>query len=212
MVSFSWNYDRCFGMDTFENQITSRIYGNGRGWTFSQKDFADLSGRSTGDWSLHQLAEAGTIRRVLRGLYEYPRYSEFLQTTLSPDIDGAARALARKFGWRIQPNGEMALNLIGLSTQVPGRAVYLSDGPTRSYTIGATELVFRHAALKDIGFKHRESGLIVQALKALGKNRIDEPVIGKIRAWLPESKRGKIRAETKRSTSWIYEAILKITA
>jgi hypothetical protein len=85
---------------------------------------------------------------------------------LSPDTDQVARALARKFNWRIQPSGATALNLLGLSTQVPARAVYLSDGPDRSYTVGNTGLDFEHTALKEVGFKLRESGLIVQALKS----------------------------------------------
>jgi hypothetical protein len=196
---------------TFKTQIVSRIYGNQRGWTFSQKDFADLAGRSMADWTLFRLEETGTIRRVLRGLYEYPRYSELLQAPLTPDIDKVAQALARKFGWRIQPNGELALNRMGLSTQVPGRAVYLSDGPTRRYTIGQSTLEFRHTKLKEAGFKHAESGLIVQALRSLGQERIDAGVIAKIRAWLPEKMRAKVRKDTQRATAWVYEAIVKIT-
>lgn len=198
-------------MQTFENQIVSRIYGTGRGWSFFQGDFGDLAGRPTTDWNLFQLAESGTIRRVFRGIYDYPRYSELLQTQLSPDIESVAQALARKFGWRIQPNGEMALNLIGLSTQVPARALYLSDGPTRSYTIGKTTLAFRHTKLKEARFKHRESGLIVQALRALGQERIDAAVIAKIRAWLPEQMRAKVRKDTQRATAWVHEVIMKIT-
>ncbi len=91
-----------------------------------------------------------------------------------------AQAIARKFNWRIQASGDAALNLLGLSTQVPGRYTYLSDGPDRSYQIGKTTLSFKKSALKNIGFKHRESGLIVHALKALGKDQIDSKVIDKI--------------------------------
>jgi Family of unknown function (DUF6088) len=199
-------------MQTIENKIVSRIYGNGRGWTFSQKDFADLAARSTTDWALHRLQGSGTIRRVLRGLYDYPRFSEFLQVELSPSLDSVAQALARKFGWQIQPSGATALNLIGLSTQVPGRVVYLSDGPDRTYRIGKTSLLFEHATLKEAKFKHQESGLIVQALKSLGQERVDDAVIEKIRRWLPARMRAKVRAETKRATGWVYEAIAKITA
>jgi hypothetical protein len=134
-----------------------------------------------------------------------------LQAPLSPDIDSVAQALARKFGWRIQPDGEMALHLIGLSTQIPGRAIYLSDGPKRSYTIGQTSLVFRHTALKEAGFKHRESGLIVQALRALGQERVDAAVKAKIRVWMPERLRAKVRKDTQRATGWVHEVIVEIT-
>ena len=198
-------------MQGAENNLVSRVYGNGRGWAFSRKDFKDLGEGSTIGWNLMQLEDSGTIRRVLRGVYDYPRYSELLQAQLSPDIDSVAQALARKFGWRIQPGGEMALHLIGLSTQVPAKAIYLSDGPKRSYTIGQTSLVFRHATLKEAGFKHRESGLIVQALRALGQERIDDTVKVKIRAWLPERLRAKVRKDTQRATGWVHEVIVEIT-
>ena len=74
---------------------------------------------------------------------------------------------------------------MGLSTQVPARWVYLSDGPGREYVLGAVTLGFRKAALKDAGFTHRESGLLVQALKALGRERVDAAVITHLRAWAP---------------------------
>ncbi len=65
------------------------------------------------------MAERGVIRRVIRGLYDYPAYSKLLKKSLSPDIDQVAHTLARKFGWPIQISGNAALNLVGLSTQVP---------------------------------------------------------------------------------------------
>ena len=137
----------------------------------------------------------GEIRRVIRGIYDYPQFSKLLDQHLSPDIDQVAQALARKFRWRIQPSGATALNFLGLSTQVPARAVYLSDGPDRTYQVGNTALAFEHTALKEAGVKLKESGLIVQALKALGQERITPEVIAKIRAWLPESLRGKVLTE-----------------
>lgn len=106
-----------------------------------------LGSRRAIDSALHRLAGKGQVRRVIRGLYDYPRFSELLKQQLSPEIGQVARALARKFRWRIQPTGATALNLLGLSTQVPSRAVYLSDGPDRNYKIGSTSLVFEHTAL-----------------------------------------------------------------
>jgi hypothetical protein len=140
----------------------------------------------------------------------YPRFSKFLDQSLSPDVDQVARALARKFRWRIQPSGATALNFLGLSTQVPARAVYLSDGPDRDYQIGNTALAFEHTALKESGIELKESGLIVQALKSLGQEQITPEIILKIRAWLPESLRAKVLADTKTVTGWVYSAIQQI--
>lgn len=196
---------------TIENKMSYRIRGNGSGWAFSPKDFLDLGGRPTVDSALHRLTQRGEVRRVVRGIYDYPRFSKLLDQQLSPDVDQVARAIARKFGWRIQPSGAIAANLLGLSTQVPARAVYLSDGPDRSYKIGNTTLAFEHTALKEAGFKLRESGLIVQALKSLGPERVTSEVISKIRAWLPEALRAKVLTDTRTATGWVYTAIQQIT-
>jgi hypothetical protein len=195
---------------SIENKAIRRIRGNGDGWAFSPRDFLDLGGRRTVDSALHRLTERGHIRRVIRGVYDHPRFSKFLGEQLSPDVDQVARALARKFRWRIQPSGATALNLLGLSTQVPARAVYLSDGPDRVYQIGNTALVFENTALKEAGVELRESGLIVQALKSLGPERITPEVVAQIRAWLPKHLRTKVLADTKTATGWAYAAIQQI--
>lgn len=204
-------------MQTIENKIVSRIYGRGRGWAFSANDFSADFGRSTVDWVLYNLLVAGTIRRVYRGMYDYPKYSELLQQQLSPDFDQVAQAFARKFNWRIQPSGDAALNLLGLSTQVPGRLVCLSDGPNRQYQVGDSgdstnhfTLEFKKSALKDVGFKYRESGLLVQALKALGKERIDDAVIATLRKQLDEATCKRVLRDTVTATGWVYDAIKRI--
>lgn len=199
-------------MQSIEDRIVSRIYGRGRGWAFTPNDFIGDFPRANIDKSLSMLVRQKTIRRVYRGVYDYPKYSEILQQELSPDFDQVARALARKFNWRITPTGDAALNLLGLSTQVPGRPVYLSDGPSRRYKIDNFTLEFKKAALKDVGFKHRESGLTVQALKALGKERINDEVIGAIRSQLDEKARKRVLKETVTATGWVYDAIKRICA
>jgi hypothetical protein len=196
-------------MHSIEDKIVSRIYGNGRGWAFSQADFADLGSRAATDKALQRLAARGTIRRALRGIYDYPRHSEKLARELSPDMDQVARALARKFGWRIQATGPAALNLLGLSTQVPGRIAYLSDGPDRMYRVGGQALAFEHTVMKEAGFKYRESALLVQALKALGPDRISADTAGKLRVFLG-GLRAKVLRDTRTASGWIRDTILRI--
>ncbi len=193
-----------------QNEIVSIIYGNGRGWAFSQNDFLHLGSRSAIDIAMHRLEKKGTIRRVIRGIYDYPVYSNNLKTLLSPEIDQVARALARKFGWRIQISGESALNFLGLSTQVPARIIYLSDGPHRTYRVRTYTITFRHTLIKEAVFKLRESNLIVQALRSLGSQQISPDTIEKIRKWLNPSMRQKVLKDTRTAVGWIYEAIRQI--
>ena len=197
-------------MQSTENKILSRIYGHGRGWAFFSKDFSAEFGSFNIDKALSDLSKNGKIRRICRGMYDYPKYSDLLGQELSPDHEQVAQAFARKFNWRILPSGDAALNLLGLSNQVPGKFIYLSDGPKRNYSILSYELEFKKTALKEIGFKQRESGLIVQSLKALGKERITTEIIEKIRKQIKQEKFAKIRKETKTVTGWVYDAIKEI--
>lgn len=195
---------------TIENKVLSRVYGNGRGWAFSQVDFSGLGTRSAIDVSLHRLVARGTIRRVMRGVYDYPMDSKMLGRTLSPDMDQVARALARKFGWRIQPTGPAALNLLGLSTQVVARIAYLSDGPDRTYSVKGQELIFQHTVLKEAVFKLRESSLLVQGLKTLGQDRITADTERKLRRFIRDDLRAKVLKDTRTASGWIRDTILNI--
>ena len=120
-------------MQSTGNRIYKRVCGKGRAWAFSEKDFWDIGTRVSVRVELFRLAQNGKIRRVMRGVYDYPRFSEMLGQWLSPDLNQVAEALARKFGWHIQSSGDTELNLLGLSTQVPGKIVYFSDGPNRIF-------------------------------------------------------------------------------
>jgi hypothetical protein len=186
------------------------IVGHGRGWAFSSSDMMTKFSRQQSDNLLSDLVKDGKIRRVSRGIYDYPKYSELLQKELLPDIDQVARAYARKFNWRIEVSGESALNLLGLSTQIEGKYTYLSDGANRSYEVFGTTLEFKKTSLKNIGFKHKESSLVVQALKALGKEQINDEVISKIKKQIDTKKCSSILKDTKSTTVWIYEAIKRI--
>ncbi len=197
-------------MQSIENKVISRIYGRGRGWAFSQKDFASIAGRSAIDLALHRLEKKGTIRRVIRGIYDYPRYSKKLGQQLSPDIDQVARAIARKWRWDIQPSGPAALSILGLSTQIPAKYLYQSNGPDRSYKVGKTQIAFQKVPPKETGFKHHESYIIVQALKSLGAQHITRGTISKIRNWLDPKLRDQVMKDTRTVAEWIYDAIRDI--
>jgi hypothetical protein len=197
-------------MYSVEDKILDRIKCHSFGWCFSSKDFADLGSQSALDVSLSRLESKGNIRRIMRGLYDYPEYNDLLKRKLSPDFDQIAQALARKFRWKIQPTGIAALNYFGLSTQVPGRITYLTDGPTKSYHVLDITLEFQNTSLKDSRLKHPKSELIVQALKSMGENRIDEATLAEIRKHLNVSEREEILDDTKYVASWIYNFIKKI--
>ena len=199
-------------MQSIENRIVARIYGNGRGWVFSQVDFADLGVRSTIDWALSKFEKEGTIHRLFRGMYYYPQESKLLKVLLSAEIPRIAQALARKFGWNIEPSGETALNILGVSTQVPAKYVYITNGRSKTYELGKMGLQFKKGMLKETGFTHAESSILVQALRAYGKENLTRANLIKFRNAINPSKHAQILKDTRGLTGWIHRAIQEICA
>lgn len=196
-------------MKPIAGQIEDRIKEHDPEWCFSPKDFMDLAGRDGLDQAFSRLCRSGNIRRIGRGLYDVPRYSELLKTTLGPSPDQAAEAIARKHGWRIQPTGINAANQLHLSTQVPGQIFYLSDGPTKTVKIGNTSIHFKHKTPKDL-ISNPLSALVIQALKYLGREQVDEQTIRKIREQLTEEQIRQLLDDARFVTDWIVEVIHEI--
>ena len=181
------------------------------GWAFSSTDLIKNFDKQQIDNVLSDLVKAKKIRRVSRGIYDYPKYSDFLKKELNPDIEQVSRAYARKFNWRIEVSGDSALNNLNLSTQIQAKYIYLSDGPNKSYKLFNDVVIeFKKSVLKDIGFKYKESSLIVQALKSLGKEHITNEIINKIKDQIDSKMYEKILNDTQTTTVWVYEIIKQI--
>jgi len=195
---------------TTQKKIEDRIVSNGTGSIFTTSDFTDLASSGSANRALLRLEEADVIRRIIFGVYEYPEYNEFLGEHIVPSPDKVAQALARKFGWTIVPCGDTALNLLGLSTQVPAVWSYVSDGTYKEYTFDKTTIKFKKTTNKDISKLSYKTALVVQALKALGKENVSDSILFKLKKGLAKAEKKKMLEEAKIVTSWIYELIKKI--
>ena len=197
---------------TPKNQILSRIYGRGRGWAFTPNDFIkDFKRWEVGD-SLEDLTNENKIRRIRRGLYDYPLYSELLNKTVAPDMEQVANALARKFAWRIQPTGETVLNYLGLSTQIMGNYIYLSDGPSKKYGILGQTLEFKHTNLKEATLQNKTAAIVVQAIKATGEGNITPEFLNKLKEKFSKEEWQKIKKDSIKAPIWVYNYISEIAA
>ncbi|OQA82047.1 MAG: hypothetical protein BWY31_03456 [Lentisphaerae bacterium ADurb.Bin242] len=196
--------------NSIKNRIFARIYGHGKGWTFSTFDFMSEFKRYEIDCALSSLWRENKIRRICRGIYDYPVYSSILKRNAAPDINAIAAALARKFRWQIYPTGDTALNYFGISTQIPGRTIYLTDGPSRTFELECGVLEFKHSAQKEIVFKYPESALVVQGIRALGNERITPAIIEVLRSKFDAELWRKIKKDTIAVAGWIYETVSKI--
>ena len=191
-------------------KILARIYGSGRGSVFTTKDFLDLASHQAVRKALGRFTNEGTIRRLTRGVYDYPAFSSLLNAPASPDPDAIARAIARAHGWTILPAGETALNLLGLSTQVPAQWQYFSDGPSKTFEWQDGILVFKHRTNKETTVLSPKTALLVQALKTLGESRIDDSVMATLRAKFEKKERARAIREARYATSWVYEFIKRL--
>src|ERR1700733_674038 len=190
-------------MQTMQDQIVARITRLGPGKAFSAKDFLDIASRGTIDMTLSGLKRRGTIRRIRRGLYDMPKINAALGGELSPDIDEAARAIARRQRWKIVPEGAWAANLLGLSTQVPAKITYLTDGPNKEVPIGRRSIHFKHARPKAMAGLEGKLALVVQALRYLGKEGVGPREIETLRAALSPAEKRKLVKDAQFGVDWI---------
>ena len=198
------------GISSNANKIKEKILNSKDGTIFTSVDFADIAENSRVGVILSRLEADGIIRRIMRGIYDKPIYNEFLREYVAPSPSLVAEAIARNFGWSIVPCGDTALNILGLSTQVPAVWSYVSDGTYKEYSFDNTTIKFKKTTNKEISKLSYKTALIIQALKALGKENITFDIIEKLKGNLTDEEKEKALFEAKTATSWIYEYIKEI--
>ncbi len=197
-------------MQSIDSKIISRIYGRGKGCVVTPGDFLDLGSRQAVDLALHRLAKKGTLRRLARGLYDYPRIDPELGL-LSPTIEATVKALKGRDKILLQPSGGYAANLLGLSDQVPMKIVFLTDGPTRRVQIGKQIIMLKHTTPRAMTTAGRISGLVIQALRHLGQRQVDDAVVANLQKRLSASDKKVLLRDLRYAPAWIA-AILRQVA
>ena len=191
-------------------EIKNRIELAEPGTIFVTSDFTDIATMTTVRKCLGRQVEQKSIRRIIDGVYEKPVYSNLLNEYIPTNPELVAYAIARNFHWTIAPCGDVALNKLGLSTQVPVVWSYISDGPYRKFAWDNITLSFKHRANREISFMSEISTLVVEALKTLGKERIDDKIIITLKYILPDKEKEIILEETTGVSEWIYATIRKV--
>lgn len=197
--------------DTAQARVLGRMLRDTRR-VYTTKDFLDLGARAAVDQALMRLADSKTVQRIGRGLYRIPGTNPRLGIDLAPDIDEIAQALARKTGSRVVPSGAVAANSLGLSTQVPAKPVYLTDGRTRNVRVGNTNFILKHVPPKDLPLGRPTSALVFQALRHLGREAVEKDTIAHLRRRLSPQERRRLLRDTRYVTDWVAAAIQQICA
>lgn len=191
------------------NAVKNRIIGHGRGWCFTPKHFLDLDSDTGVRSALSRLQRDKMIRRLTQGLYEYPREHEILGI-LPPQVEEVGKAIAEKNGIRIQPSGAYAANLVGLSEQVPGRIVFLTNGPSKKVKIGKLEIIFRTTREKTMHAAGTKVGLVIQALKNLGKDHVDDIARARVKRFLNGTTAAELKKNLKYAPQWVRALVFSI--
>ena len=161
--------------------------------------FSDVADSETIRRNLNRLVQAGTLRRILKGVFEKPKFSKLLGEYVAADPDAVAKALARCYHWTIAPCGDTALNMLGLSTQVTAVWSYISDGPYKTYEWDKTKIEFKHRTNKEVTGLSPMTILVIQALKTWEKNMWMKKTIRVLSRRLNEDEKAALLAEGGRS-------------
>ncbi|MGB7768714.1 MAG: DUF6088 family protein [Verrucomicrobiia bacterium] len=187
---------------SIDSQILQRVKTRGRGWVFTASNFVDLGSRDAVDKTLSRQSQAGIIRKLARGIYDYPGKDPQLGL-LSPSIDAIAKALRGRDAIRLQPAGGYAANLLGLSDQVPAKIVFLTDGTPRWIQIGKLQIIFKRTTPRNMMTAGKISGLVIQALRHLGQHHVDDSVLTTLRRRLSPADKRQLLKNFRYAPTWI---------
>jgi hypothetical protein len=189
--------------NSIDHRIFKEINTLGHGAVFVPTDFLSFGSRQTVDIVLHRLVRKGTIRRLARGIYDFPEEHPKLGK-LQPSPEKIVEALIDRDCTRIQPTGAYAANILGLSEQVPAKVVFLTDGPNRTVEIGATIIQLRRTTPKNMVMAGRLSGLLVQALRELGKENVTSERLEHLKRTIPLNARQELLKDIRFAPEWMH--------
>jgi|LGOV01.1.fsa_nt_gb hypothetical protein len=192
------------------HKIKNRINEAEKGKLFILTDFLDLASYVSVKKTLSRLAASGEIIRIYRGIYKKSNFNDFLQCEVPVSPDNLAKAIARYNNWTIGPKGDAALNILGLSTQVPAVYRYISDGPYKKIEYEGITIVFTKRSNKDISGYSYKTILIIEAIRTLGPEHVNDQIRHHIAKKCNQEDLQLLNYDGKRSSRWIYQEIKKI--
>jgi len=194
-------------MVSIEDKIRDKITSDERGAIYFPDDLMDFGSNEAIRQALVRLEKENVIERLAHGIYLYPKKDPNLGV-LYPSIDEIARAIAKRDKAEIIPTGTYAMNKLGLTSQVPMKAVYLTDGSPRSIQVGNRKIKFKRTVPKNLAVKGEISGLVIQALKEIGNGNVTDEQHSKIAALLAKEEPKKVKHDAGLASAWIRRIML----
>lgn len=196
---------------SIEESIANRIYGSGKGSVFTPNDFLDLGSRQAVGLALHRLTKAGKIKRLTRGLYYFPKINHLIGE-LRPTVEAVTKAIMARDHVKLQPFGAYAANLLGLSDQVPAKVVFLTDGSARKVALGKLIIELRPSTSRNMATAGRTSGLVISALRYMGKQHLGPAYIARLRKVLSPEDRKRLLNDLPFAPAWMHPALREVAA
>lgn len=187
-------------------QIKQYVNRIPKGKPVSTSSLMKFGTRTAVDQALSRLVKEGVLTRIGRGLYTRPKHSSYVGE-VPPKLMEIVKAKAGKA--TVQVNGAEAARRLGLSTQVPLKAVFLTDGPNRHFNVGALEVTLKHVASRKLLLAGRPAGLAISAFWYLGKNELNAEIVEKVRAFLPPEEFTALRNELPSMPIWMQNVVLE---
>lgn len=197
-------------MPSVEQKILRRIRGKPPGWVFTPSHFLDQGSYGAVVLALKQICDRGRIRRLARGLYDNPDTHPRLGV-LQPRAEDVVAAITAKQKNRAQPTGAYAANLLGLSTQVPAKIVFLTDGPDKQIKIGNRMIQLRHRSRASMAGAGKVTGIVIQALKHIGQKHMTEEHVRTLDRRLTYEQKKQLKRDIRYAPAWIADVIRNLS-
>jgi len=193
-------------------QIKSIINSSPDGTLFIASDFKDVENSAAIHVYLNRLIDQNILIRYSRGMYQKPKFNANLNTFINPSLIEVAETIARSNNWIIVPTEEIALNSLGLSTQVSNQLVFVSSGPNKKYMINNRKIIFKHTyRTNELMTKHKKVAIAFQAFRSLGKDSINEINISTFLHRFNTNEIHELIDLASKSTRWISEFTRKLS-
>jgi len=169
-------------------------------------DFRELNSESGVRTALMRLVKAGKLDRLAQGIYYSPK-TDPVVGKVYPSMDAIAGKVAERDKVALSPTGVTALNKLGLSTQVPLKYVYLTNGTPRILRIGKSTIRFKNASPRHLSYKGKISGLIILALRELGRKHVNENLLSQMAELLQKEDPRHLKHDIGHAPRWIADLL-----
>lgn len=191
-------------------KINGRIRRKGEGWVFTPSDFLDIGSPQAVGMNLLRLSRQGMIRRLDRGIYDYPKKHPKLGI-LHAEPKEILSAISRRDGIAFQEHEAFAANRLRLTEQVPARMIYLTPGRSRVVKAGPVSIELRHRSARKLTAPAPMSSMVFSALRNIGKVNITTERILHLRGLLSLKDRKKLLADLPKAPAWMHPHLRHLT-